>query len=145
MKLTSENVDRIFRDCLMKDDDPRMAELEGITSPEQFPDWLVPADGLTLRTGLVREKVQEHREDIREMLSELPDSFHASGGGGMSFLNMCDDKEGNQWTGLHATAEQLVVLGIATGFAKYALPREMWGALPGGMPYIIVNLESENG
>jgi hypothetical protein len=30
------------------------------------------------------------------------------------------------------------VLGIATKQAEILLPREMWPALPGGMPYIAV-------
>ena len=33
-----------------------------------------------------------------EFLNQLPDSFKAEGGGGMSFINMCIDKNGKQWT-----------------------------------------------
>ncbi len=41
--------------------------------------------------------------------------------------------------------EALVVLGIASGFVKYPMPREMWSALPGGMPYIVIDLSGEGG
>jgi len=57
----------------------------------------------------------------------------------MSFLNMCIDKNGNQWADLHRTMDELVALGIATGKLSFLIPREMWSILPGGMPYLIVN------
>ncbi len=142
MKLTVENVDTTFRDCLLPDDDPRIKDLEHLTPKDALPEWLIGVSGLTLNVGFVREKIDAHREDIRSMLAELPSDFHAEDGGGMSFLNMCDDKDGNQWTGLHQNMEQLVLLGLATGFVSFALPRDMWGILSGGMPYICVNLVS---
>ncbi len=143
MKLTAENVDTTFLDCLVPTDDPRLKDLRHLTLDE-LPEWLIGVNGLALDVGFVREKIDAHREDIRSMLAELPSDFHAEEGGGASFLFMCDDKDGNQWTGLHQTMEQLVLLGIATGFVSFALPREMWhemrNVLPGGMPYICVNL-----
>ena len=72
------------------------------------------------------------------MLAELSDDFKTSGGGGMSFLNACMDKHGNQWTGMHLRQEQLVQLGIAIGEVEYAASREMWRLFPGGMPYFVV-------
>jgi hypothetical protein len=72
------------------------------------------------------------------MLAELPDMFKESGGGGWSFLNACDDRHGNQWTGLHQRMEQLFQLGIGIDKVECQLPREVWPALPGGMPYYIV-------
>ena len=138
MKLNTENVVSIFRDCLLSDDDPRKAELEGVTSLEDLPDFLVPAEGIQLKTGMVREKIEAHRDEIRSMLEALPSSFHANEGGGMSFLNMCEDQEGDQWTGSHEVVEQLLVLGIAAGFVSYPMPREMWQILPGAVPYVVV-------
>jgi len=57
----------------------------------------------------------------------------------MSFLNACQDRNGNQWTDLHQRMEQLFVLGQAAGFVSCLLPRDMWAALPGGMPYYVVS------
>jgi hypothetical protein len=39
---------------------------------------------------------------------------------------------------MHQRVEQLVQLGIAVGKIRYLLPRDMWDALPGGMPYFVV-------
>ena len=39
--------------------------------------------------------------------------------------------------------EQLFVLGMGLGLVKYGLPRSMWNVLPGGMPYISIDLLSE--
>ena len=83
--------------------------------------------------------VTGHEEEIGTMLADLPEEFQARGGGGWSFLNACDTKNGEQWTGMHSTMERLFMLGIAVGKARWLLPREMWGALPGGMPYVSVN------
>jgi len=68
----------------------------------------------------------------------LPEQFKGSAGGGWSFLNACDDKHGNQWTDLHLRMEQLFQLGIGIGKVKCLMPRAMWSALPGGMPYYAV-------
>jgi hypothetical protein len=73
------------------------------------------------------------------MLSDLPDEFQASGGGGWSFLNACMTKTGEQWTGMHPTMDKLFMLGIAAGKARWLMPRDMWSVLPGGMPYVSVN------
>ena len=78
------------------------------------------------------------------MLVELPNEFmeeSAGGGGGWSFLNTCYDKNGDQWTGMHLTMEQLFQLGIAAGVASYVMPRQMWAVFPGGMPYIVIHAE----
>jgi hypothetical protein len=62
-----------------------------------------------------------------------------SGGGGWSFLNFCQDRHGTLWTGMHQTCEELIVLGIGLGMVKWCLPRGMWDALPGGMPYLVID------
>lgn len=51
---------------------------------------------------------------------------------------MCIDKDGELWTELHATCKELI-LGMAIGQVSYCAPRELWQAMPGGMPYIQVN------
>jgi hypothetical protein len=37
--------------------------------------------------------------------------------------------------------EHLFQLGLAAGYVKPLLPREMWAAFPGGVPYYVVNTE----
>jgi len=70
----------------------------------------------------------------------LPDEFHTGKGGGWSFLDACNDRNGAQWTSLHRTMDQLVCLGHAIGAVSFCLPREMWKILPGGMPYFVVDV-----
>ena len=122
--LTGDHVNDVFMDCLFKDG-------------EDTAEHIV-AEGLVRTVGFHPGRIEEHRQEIHDMLAELPDEFKTSGGGGMSFLNACMDKHGNQWTGMHLAQEQLVQLGIAIGEVEYCLPREMWGIFPGGMPYFMV-------
>lgn len=122
--LTVERVNDTFMACLFQ-------------NGEDTTNHIV-APGLQMRVGFHPGRIAENRDAIHEMLGELPDDFKTSGGGGYSFLNLCMDKHGNQWTGDHRTMEQLVTLGIAIGEVEYCLPRELWGAFPGGVPYLMV-------
>jgi hypothetical protein len=90
------------------------------------------------------EKLEQFREAAKSWIAQLPNEFRCDipeGGGGWSFLNMCVDKDGHQWTGMHVTMDQMFALTKALGMSKEVLPREMWSALPGGMPYIQFSLE----
>ena len=123
--LTPDLVQAVFLDCLFTDE-------------EEKTDYVV-AEGLTMNVGFHPRRLEGHREDILLMLDELPDDFKStSDSGGWSFLNACVDKHGNLWTGEHRTVEMLVLLGIAIGRVEFLAPRELWAALPGGMPYFVV-------
>jgi len=122
--LSADNVTEIFNDCLFK---------EG-----ESTDNFVQAEGITNMVGFHPERLEGHREDIKDMLSDLPDDFKVSKGGGMSFLNACDTKDGKQWTGYHQVMEQLFLLGLVIGEVKYLAPRELWEVFPGGMPYYVI-------
>ena len=124
MKLSAKNVQAVFEKCL---------------SVSQGELDLLPVEGLGLGWFALRKsKIDEHAEDIYSMLKELPLEFQKHGGGGMSFLNACNNNAGEQWTGLHRRMEELFVLGIAANKVKSVMPRELWSALPGGMPYYMV-------
>ena len=123
-KLNSDKVTEVFLDCLFKDG--------------EVTDHYVRAEGIMTNVGFNPESLESHKAEIEEMLAELPNEFQKSGGGGWSFLNACNDKNGNLWTGEHRVMEQLILLGIAIGKASFQLPREVWSALPGGMPYLVV-------
>ncbi|MBY0559834.1 hypothetical protein [Hyphomicrobium sp.] len=116
MNLTADNVEKLFAECSKPDG----AQVEGVISKAVLDT-----------TG--------RETEIAGMLAELPDEFQASGGGGWTFLNACDRRDGQQWTSLHATMEKLFMLGIAAGKARWLMPRDMWDVLPGGMPYVSVN------
>jgi hypothetical protein len=130
-KLEAKKVSKIFLDCLFKE--------------EEVPDGKAPADALIVegvrgKFGLHKGRVETHRQEVKEMLAELPDKFHTSKGGGWTFLNGCMDRDGNQW-GEQIHVDELVVLGSALGLAHYQMPREMWHIFPGGVPYFDVDLE----
>lgn len=126
-KLTAAKVDEIIRKCLFKEGEPTEDK--------------VVADGIMNSFGFHPGRLEENKPVIKELLNELPDTFMASGGGGMSFLNACMDKHENHW-GEHPNMECLFALGTAAGYVKLALPREMWSSLPGGMPYYVVDTVS---
>lgn len=98
----------------------------------------IVAEGVMTKVGFHTERLKEATAKIGAMVNELLDEFKPNGGGGMSFMNACMDKNGNHWAE-HSTIDQLVCLGIASGKLKYLMPREMWTVLPCGMPYLVVS------
>lgn len=124
MKLTSENVSKILNDCLFK---------EGEDTTKH-----IVAHAVRLKIGFHPERLESHKQEIIEMLNQLPEEFKASGGGGMSFMNACVDAEGDQWAE-HSNIDELLCLGLAIQKVEFTLPREDWRILPGGMPYFVVN------
>jgi hypothetical protein len=125
MNLTAEKVNNLFLKCLFTEGENTEPHIIG--------------EGIMKKVGFNPERLKENEPLIIEMLNDLPDSFKKEGGGGMSFLNMCQDKNGNQWADLHQTMDELVCLGNAIGKLSFLMPREMWSILPGGMPYLLIN------
>jgi hypothetical protein len=121
--LTAERVESLHRGCLAPDGG------DGIT-----------VEGIVRKARYSPAAIDLYRAEIRDLLAGLPDEFRTSGGGGWSFLNACNDRDGRLWTGLHVVMEELFMLGIAAGLVKELLGRDMWDALPGGMPYYAVDL-----
>jgi len=124
MELTARNVEIVFNNCLCEN--------------EESTQSYIKAEGIVNIFGFHPERIKKYKDDIYKMLKQLPDAFQKETGGGMSFLNACDNKNGDQWTGLHQIMEQLVVLGIAIDKVKYCLPKPMWSLLPGSMPYFVI-------
>ncbi len=129
MKLEAEAVGKILKDCLFKSDEikdgaPTMA--------------FVQSNGVTTNFGFHKERLESHRQEIKELLAELPDQFDIHKGGGWSFLNACMDKHGTQW-GEHMNIQELMCLGQALGLVK-VVPRVLWPTLPGGVPYFSYDL-----
>ena len=116
IELTPENVQAIF----IRSIDGKGETIEGVMSATPL---LVSSDDAKL---------------VSELLDQLPAEFHEKTGGGWSFLNACNNRDGQQWTGLHETMEKLVMLGLATGHVAFLMPRDMWSVLPGGMPYFVI-------
>lgn len=129
--INPQNVDRIFKSCLFLEREV----VDGKPQPE-----MIEANGILNKFGLHQGRVNRHKDEIIGFLRELPENFFKSKGGGWSFLNLCTTKDGELWTGEHRVMEQLVCLGIAIGKVKYLFPKEVWSALPGGMPYVVIEI-----
>ena len=130
MELTSDNVEIVFSDCLFVEDEDTTNHIK--------------AEGITSTVGFHPERLAAHKKDVQTMLQCMPDEFQDKKGGGWSFLNACQDKNGCQWTDLHLRMEQLFQLGVGLGLVKWQLPREMWSVLPGGMPFVVILTPKEN-
>ena len=122
LTLSTESVEAIVKDCLFRDDEDKTV--------------YILAEGIVQSYGFHPERLESHRMEITALLAELPDLFREDKGGGMTFLDACQDRHGNQWTSYHRTMDALFCLGIALGLAEYLLPRDMWQAMPGGVPYV---------
>lgn len=124
--LNPTRVHQLFMECLYN-------EADG-------PDESTTVEGVLTTYRLHTRRTKAAAADIVEMLTELPDAFHKDRGGGMSFLNACLDRNGDLWTGDHATMDKLFILGTAVDKVACPMTRDMWPNLPGGMPYYIVDL-----
>lgn len=125
--INSAFVTQAFHDCLFGPE---------IKSEANLPPDAVQVDGIMSNFALNKAKLESHRKEIESLLPLIPNEFKVSGGGGMSFLNLCYDVNNHQWTSFHLVMEQLLVLAIGLGLATILLPRPFWSALPGGMPYV---------
>ena len=128
-------VEALFMDCLFKD-----SELIGGRPANGLEPVL--AEGITQSVGFHPIRIAEAKPKVVEMIKRMDDNFLKSKGGGWTFLNLCNDRDGNQWANLHRTMEQFVQLAIGCGLGGYALPRDMWSIMPGGMPYVWFELPS---
>lgn len=122
MPIDADRVNEIFLDCLFQDGEDHTHH--------------VAVHGITVNVGLHPGRLEGHREEIIGLLDQLPNSFKAEGG--ESFILACYDKDDQQWTGLHERMEQLFILGMAIGRVEYAVARQSWVFLPGGLPTMVI-------
>lgn len=96
----------------------------------------VIVEGIVRNYGFHPDRLKAKALRLKEIIQELNPSFYE----GWSFLNLPFDKDGAQW-GEQPDAEMLYCLCAGNDLAKYCFSRDMWDALPGGVPYIIFNKE----
>jgi hypothetical protein len=125
-------IKEIIMDCLHTQEELQMYP------PSTVPEGCIVVHSVILHIGFHPQRLESHRAEVKAMLLELPDPFMRSKGGGWSFLNACNDKEGKQW-GEHRDIDGLLALGVGLGYVKFLMPRGMWGAFPGGVPYFSVD------
>lgn len=122
--LTGDRVHTLLGECLSSADSRDVAVIHGVSR--------------TFSVDL--NKIAAAKSEIGQMLMQMADNFMLDGdkAGGWSFLNACVDRRGVQWTDLHSTVEELVVLGMASGLAFYTFSRDIWEVLPGGVPFFTI-------
>jgi hypothetical protein len=131
-KLTHESLMKIFIYCLWTSDEIKALglSLEGT----DIPPGSIVVHMMVNAFCFHPDRIKDSRVLIRNMLMELPEQFREDSGGGMSFIEGIRTKNGELW-GDHRAVEVLFALGMAAGFMEECAPREMWPALPGGIPY----------
>ena len=85
--MIAEKVFKIFEDCLFKDDE--------IISGKPIVEPII-VEGILNKFGFHPDRLKYHAEEIAGLLNELPSEFQETKGGGWSFLNACNDKDGRQ-------------------------------------------------
>lgn len=133
----SEAVSRIYTACLYPD-----VEADLLGKQEAMKQGKFGA-GILTDTVFKPSSLLTHRAEIFALLRRMPAAFHRGSGDGWSFLNLCNDAAGNLWTGEHRQMEKLVSLAMALGVGQFIFPRDLWEALPGGMPYVGFDLPPE--
>lgn len=138
-ELNIENVDRIFSDCMF-----RSHEEYEECKKEGLHVFVYSIQNPKVKIGFHPERIESHRQEIRDMLSQLPDGFFPGTGDGASFLQACSTKDGQLWTGFHTEMEKLCLLGLASRQMKMCVEDpQVWYILPGGMPYLQVLLDDK--
>lgn len=125
LKLSTENVQAIYNDCLFKKD--------------QGFEFAIMKEGYHFLAFFDREKLEEHKGDISRLCEQLPRKFMKSSREGDIFINMWMNNEGQQWAEDHVAMDQLMIMGLATEKFELIVPTY----ITEGMPYIVVNDEQE--
>lgn len=123
LSLTTKNVSGIFHDCLFRDGEDHSN--------------MVVAKGIVINVGFHPERLQSHKEEIIALCNKL---YIRSAKGRQrytaSFMNMCMKEDGDIWTGVQQTMQELLLLGIAVGKMRILQTRDEWASMPGGVPFI---------
>ena len=123
LALNDEAVNAIFQGCtVQKGDDPFT------TSPVQHITHEV--------ARFSQHRLDGHREDIHQLVNQLPDLFRKAGGGSYAYSQL--NRLGHRWTKFEPIQERLVQLGFAIGEIEFVHPRKYWPALYQGRPLLFV-------
>ena len=123
MQLTAENVEKVFLDCFLK---------EGYTDETK----VILVNSVTGNFGFDPDKIEKYSEDIHDMICQLSSNFDEKNQG-YTFMNLPFKGENNEQWGEQRNGDQLMALGLVSGWMKLTLEdKRLWIALPGGVPYV---------
>ena len=120
MELTASKVNDVFADCLFK------------TKPEPGTKY-IPVKGIISNIAFVPKKLDDYSLTIKMMLNELDDDFKEDIGGGRPVIQMSVNRSNEKWAD-NQTTEQLLMLGLASGWLKFLFPKKVRNA--SGVPYV---------
>jgi hypothetical protein len=117
--LTADRVNHVFQDCLFKDNEDESMRVLADIGPRTVSFHL--------------DRLNGHRQEIHDMLDQLPDQFMFSKGGGFSILMAGLDKHNEVWSELNQeVVHRLILLAVASEEGEYIPTVEMIPApLPG--------------
>ncbi len=123
----SDKVDRIFGDCCFYD-----SELE---NGEPIVPYVL-TDSVMAGVVFNAARLNEHRDEIAELIDNLPEF-----GDGINFTELSRNRMGRVWANSFVNIDQLLALGIASGFLDFTVPKELWQEM-GVEPVIKKNVEA---
>lgn len=85
-------------------------------------------------------RLYKYREDVIRMLLSLKPEARVDEKGGMSVAVMTYRGDNTQWTDDMSDIDKLIALGMAMGLLSFCAPRDKWPALPGGLPYVRIEI-----
>ena len=124
--IDADLIEGMFKDCLLRKEEIQNGQAVIET---------VKVEGIVHTFVFNKQRLESYSHTVTNIINELPHQFQE----GWSFLNLCIDKNGVQWTGEYRICEQLACIAMGLKKAEYCLSRESWPMLPGGMPYVIFN------
>ena len=136
--ISAKEVEEALKDSLFKNEE---VDTSGRCMSEGFPATVI-VEGLTATFYLNAQRLNEKKDQVIKWLTEFEDGFMKDSGGGQTFLNFCQTKDGNQW-GEQSDCQNLLILAIGLNLMSYCAPKEMWSMFPGEMPYIVINISRE--
>lgn len=104
------------------------------------PTKNVTVEGPLLRHTFSIRMLHIHRENVIRMLLSIRSEFRTDERGGGSMLMINQRGDNTLWTTDVSDVEKFIALGLASGLMNYCAPRETWAKLPGGAPYIRVDI-----
>lgn len=117
--------------CLFTSEEVDACRAEGLDVPQDA----VVVEGIMRTFGFHPGRLEAARPRVKAWIKEMDPAFLTSGGGGSTFLNLCVLADGTHWAD-QPTCEAFIVLAFGLKLGSFSLPREMWGVLPGSMPYV---------
>lgn len=139
--LSSNNLARrvstMLRDCLFRE--------EEIPADGSIPSNAVVVETIRGKLGFHAARLEACRPAVCEIILLLDPAFHRTGEGaghGYSFLGLCQLANGDLW-GQHDNCDELLALAFGLKLGGFLMPRMFWSALPGGMPYLWLDINGE--